>query len=113
MEFRLRAHDGTRLWGLLGRSEWHEGDRPAHIRVVGPSERPEINRHALEQGISEIVLQESAGRRLEDKVLDVVRVCYLAFSTEGIDRSQVSFASEESAPDECLIAEQLLSSRLR
>ena len=111
VEFRLRAHDGQRLWGLLGRSEWHQGDRPAHVRVVGPSERPEIDRKALEEGISDIVLQESAGRRLEDRVLDVVRVCQLAYSTDGIDRSQVSIVPGP-ARDECLIAEQLLAGKL-
>lgn len=113
VEFRLRAHDGQRLWGLLARPEWHGGSRPAHIRVVGPSERPDVDGRALEEGISDIVLQESAGRRLEDRVLDVVRVCQMACSTEGIDPDRVRFAALDgrSAPDECLIAEQLLASR--
>ncbi len=113
VEFRLRAHDGTRLWGLLARPEWHEGRRPARIRMVGPAERPEIDSTALEQGEAEVVFQEPPGRRLEDRVLDVVRICKLAQDTEGVDRAQIHFISPRGRrePDEFLIAQQLLEFR--
>ena len=110
VEFRLRAHDGQRLWGLLARPGFHRGARPARIRVVGPSERPEIDVQILQQGEAELVFQEPPGRRLEDRVLDVVRVCQLAQGTEGVDGGRIRFHSvdENREPDEFLIAQQLL-----
>jgi hypothetical protein len=109
VEFRLRAHDGARLWGLLARPEWFEGDRPARIRSVGPADRPEVDPRASQEGVAELVFQEPAGRRLEDRVLDVVRICHLASTTKGIAPDQVSFScsGDDRVPDEFVIAEQL------
>ncbi len=110
VEFRLRAHDGTRLWGLLARPGWQEGQRPARIRMVGPSERPQIDRQAIERGDADLVFQEPPGRRLEDRVLDVVRICQLAQDTQGVDAGRIRFVSPRGRrePDEFLIAQQLL-----
>ena len=111
IEFRIRAHDGAHLWGLLARPEWHEGPRPAVIRSVEPHQRPSIDIETVQSGVADLVFQEPAGRRLEDRVLDVVRICHMAFSTEGIDRFRVSFFSPGTSqePDEFLIAEQLFA----
>lgn len=111
VEFRLRAHDGERLWGLFARPDWAPPPWPARISSVGPSERPELDPRALEEGAAEFVFQEPAGRRLEDRVLDVIRICHLAFQTEGVDRLQVSFSCPHDGrePDEYLIAEQLFA----
>ena len=81
VEFRLRAHDGARLWGLFARPITDPGGwnrvggpwrgalgRPARIRRVGPAERPEIDGAVLERGCAEFVFQEPAGRPLEDRV---------------------------------------------
>lgn len=113
MEFRIRAHDGQQLWGLFARPGWHEGPHPARIRSVGPAERPEIDAHGLQEGHAEFVFQEPAGRRLEDRVLDVVRICQMAFATEGIDRLRVSFSRPEDdrEPDEFLIAQHLFAGK--
>ncbi|TDJ72261.1 MAG: hypothetical protein E2O39_07110 [Planctomycetota bacterium] len=110
VEFRLRAHDGVRLWGLLARSEWHGGDRPAFIRVAGPTERPEIDPETLQEGSADFVFQSPAGRRLEDRVLDVVRVHQVALATQGIDPDRVTFAAPRGGrePDEFMIARQLI-----
>jgi len=80
---------------------------------VGPADRPEVDTHLLEDGQAEFVFQEPAGRRLEDRVLDVVRVCQVAFQTTGIDRLQVRFdcATDTEGPDEFLIAEQLFAGK--
>ncbi len=112
VEFRIKAHDGARLWGLLARPAWmRSSDRPAQVRVVGPAERPIIDREAVEDGSADLVFQELAGRRLEDRVLDVVRICQMARCTEGIDGCQVQFATPEDQrpPDEFLIAQQLMA----
>jgi len=50
----------------------------ARVRVVGPSELPEVDRRAVQDGTVELILQEPAGRRLEDRVLDVLRIVQVA-----------------------------------
>lgn len=107
-EFRVRAHDGVRLWGLRARSRF--GTSAARVRVVGPSDLPEIDRRAIERGEVEFVFQEPAGRRLEDRVLDVLRVCQVAVEV-GTPAARVELVASEGcpAPDEFLIATQLLA----
>lgn len=113
VEFGLRAHDGERLWGLFARPSWRSGPWPARIRSVGPADRPEVDADLLENGQAEFVFQEPAGRRLEDRVLDVVRICQVAFQTTGIDRLAIRFdcATDTDGPDEYLIAEQLFAGK--
>jgi hypothetical protein len=107
-EFRVRAHDGIRLWGLRARSRF--GASSARVRVVGPSELPRIDSAAVLRGEAEFVFQEPAGRRLEDRVLDVLRVCQLAGDVGGTP-AQVELVppADRPAPDEFLIASQLLA----
>ena len=113
-EFRIRAHDGLRLFGLRARCRIRGSSRVARVRIVGPSDLPEIDREAIENGETEFVFQEPAGRKLEDRVLDVLRICRLA--AEGCahdhepDSGRVHLAADEGCePDEFLIASQLLS----
>lgn len=112
-EFRLKAHDGSRLSGLFARPAWHRGPWAARIRLLEPGEELQVDVDTVRTGCAEFVLRLPEGRRLEDRVLDVVRVCRLAHDTEGVDRLQVGFtqAEDQKARDECLIAEQLLESR--
>jgi len=60
--------------------------------------------------VAEFVLQERAGRRLLDRVLDLVQLAQVAVTTEGIDRGRVTLScpANEREPDEFLIAEHLL-----
>jgi hypothetical protein len=114
-EFRIRAHDGIRLFGLRAQSRLKLGQKGARIRMVGPCERPEVDCKVVVDGGTEFVFQEPAGRRLEDRVLDVLRVCQLASSDENIDARHVRlFVPEpEDEPDEFLIASQLLADDIR
>ncbi|MFT5151825.1 MAG: hypothetical protein ACI841_001812 [Planctomycetota bacterium] len=114
VEFRLRAHDGTTLWGLLAKSQFHKGARPAEIRVIGPSERPEVDKTVLEDGIAQLIFQEPAGRRLPDRVLDVLRIAQMALATDGIDHDRISFChpKDNQMVNEVIIAEQLLAGDL-
>lgn len=107
-EFRVRAHDGIRLWGLRARSRF--GNHSARVRIVGPSDLPMIDSTAVLRGEAEFVFQAPAGRRLEDRVLDVMRVCHLA-SEVGSSAGQIALVPPEAgpAPDEFLIASQLLA----
>lgn len=133
LEFRIRAHDGVRIFGLLARSAMNFGSsstpvtgtvpggpggdgQPAKIRLIGPCDLPEIDRRLREDGWAQFVLQAPAGRRLEDRVLDLVLVCQLARSTEGIDPERIELElpsqeppSQEPSTDAILIASCLLS----
>jgi len=111
-EFRIRAHDGIRLFGLRAQNRLCPGREPARVRVVGPCELPEIDRRAVEAGAVELVYQEPAGRRLEDRVLDVLRVCQLAAENDAIEERRVRLVAHDQAPDEFLIASQLLADEL-
>ena len=108
-EFRVRAHDGIRIWGLRARSRF--GHRSARVRIVGPSDLPKIDSAAVLRGEAEFVFQEPAGRRLEDRVLDVLRVCQIAgTNTDGSQRAVRLVADGGRAVrDEFLIASQLLA----
>jgi hypothetical protein len=110
-EFRIRAHDGIRLYGLRAQSRLNVPHHSARIRMVGPCALPEIDRQVVADGATEFVFQEPAGRRLEDRVLDVLRVCQLASSSSNVDANRVRlFAPDrEQEPDEFLIASQLLA----
>ena len=66
------------------------------------------------QGTVEFVLCLPADRRLEDRVLDVLRVCELAAADEKLDPRQVRLVTpaSEREPDEFLIAARLLAEQL-
>jgi hypothetical protein len=113
-EFRIRAHDGLRLFGLRARCRIRGSSKVARVRIVGPSDLPEIDREAIENGETEFVFQEPAGRKLEDRVLDVLRICRLAAEAcsqdDRPDSGRVHLAADEGCePDEFLIASHLLS----
>ena len=114
VEFHLETPDGASIWGLFARPSWAAGPRPARIRSVGPAELPSLDPQAVENGIAELVFQGPAGRRLEDRVLDTLRVCGIATRSEGVDPDHILFEtkSERCRPaDEVLIAERLLDGR--
>lgn len=108
-EFRIRAHDGLRLYGLRAQSRLGGEPSPVRVRLVGPSDRPTIDCETVQPGECEYVFQEPAGRRLEDRVMDVLRICQMA-GDAGCEtsRSVRLWATGESEPDEFLIAARLL-----
>jgi hypothetical protein len=109
-EFRIRAHDGIRLFGLRAKCRLGNARHSASVRIVGPSDLPEIDCSALDRDDAEFVFQEPAGRKLEDRVLDVLRVCQLAAETDESDPRRVRLAADDGhEPDEFLIATQLLA----
>lgn len=108
-EVRFRAHDGLRLWGLLARCPLFREPQPVRLRRIGPCEAPEIDRRCVEAGSVDWILQVPAGRRLEDRVLDVLRAYEVAESLEGVDPARISLATGDDGarPDEFLIASEL------
>lgn len=113
-EFRIRAHDGTRLSGLRARTRLPAGRQQARIRIAEEGCDAEIDRGAVCRGAVEFVLRRPADRRLEDRVLDVLRVCELAAADEDLDPRQVRLVApgEEREPDEFLIVARLLAEKL-
>ena len=113
VEWRLRAHDGLRLWGLRGTSPFHPCPCGALIREVAPTELPEIDIDAVAQGRVDFVFQVPAGRRLEDRVLDLLRVYQVAIHS-GVDPDKVELVPHrcERQPDEFLIASGLVKQGL-
>ena len=102
-EWRLRAHDGERLWGLRARSSFHPDPFGATVRLVTAPARPEIDVAVVAEGQVEWVLQVAPGRRLEDRVLDLVRLREVAAELAE-DPDGVRFAHPEDAmPDEVAI----------
>jgi len=102
-EWHLRAHDGERLWGLRARSLFHPDPFGASVRLVAAPARPEVDVAVVAEGHVEWVLQVPAGRRLEDRVLDLVRVREVAAELAE-DADAVRFAYPEQAmPDEVAI----------
>lgn len=108
-ELRFQAHDGVRLWGLMGRCPIFRNEQPAALRFVGPCQLPAIDVNAVQRGCTEFVIQSPAGRRLEDRVLDAIRLCEIAANFESVDPSQVGFGNRDldSLSDEARIATQL------
>lgn len=111
VEWRLRAHDGLRLWGLRGQSPFFPEAKGAWLREVSSSELPSICADAVEDGCVDFVLQSPAGRRLEDRVLDLLRVFQVAVHYSGIDPDKVRLVptAPGEEPDEFMIVSQLLS----
>jgi hypothetical protein len=114
VEWRMRAHDGQRLWGLRALSPFHTDPKGVHLREVAATELPTVRLDTVVEGRAEFVLQVPAGRRLEDRVLDVLRVVQVALSTCRVDPEQIRLdptdtgPEGERVPDEFLIVERLM-----
>ena len=108
-EFRAKGHDGTRLWGLKGRCLFGPTDGGVRIRMVGPCEVPEIDPTAL-GGAVEYVLQAAAGRRLDERVLDLLRLRHIAAAHHGLPPERVELIGEGGRieADELRIARRLV-----
>lgn len=114
VEFQIRTHDGSSLWGLLVRPTLRAGPWPARVRSLTPSAPMDVDRAWVESGGVELIFEETPGRKLEDRVLDVVHVTRLALHTEGVDAHGVRYPPPEQGTglDAFRIAEQLFRSKL-
>lgn len=110
-EIRIRTYDGIRLWGMTGSCTLGSYDLPARVRMICHDQPLEIDREAVCEGFFDIVIQEPAGRRLEDRVLDVMRACQTAADLERVDSGRISIdlKRRSSQPDEVRIASHLLT----
>lgn len=109
-ELKLRAHDGERLTALFGRSCFGTEGQALQIRLLAATDLLGVSWETLETGRAEIAFRPPAARRLEDRVLDLLRIVNAVNSLEGLATCSVEFLPPRhgSAPDEIWIAEQVL-----
>ena len=106
LELRLRAFDGERLTALIARPAFGQLGQALHMRAVEVLEEDQINWDAVEQGQTELIFRYPKNRRLEERVLDVLRITDAAGSVESTDHLEVRYAGGECdhPPDELVIA---------
>jgi hypothetical protein len=108
IELRLRAHDGARLTALLARSAFAGTGSEVHLRACPSPRGAELDFTAVEAGSSDLVFHYPPERRLEDRVLDVLRVMDAACSVEQVECCRVTFRPSDSCvQDEFAIVEFL------
>jgi len=108
VELRLRAHDGARLTALLAHSAFASSGLQVHLRACGELEGTSLDWSAVEAGGTDLVFCYPPERRLEDRVLDVVRIVGAACTVESVDCQSVTFCPSNSCiQDEFAIAEFL------
>lgn len=112
IEWRLKAHDGKTLWGIKGHSAFHQEPKGVWIREFGTTEPPSVCLEAIYEGCIDFAMQLPAGRRLEDRVLDTLRVWQAAAAICHADPRTIRLVplSESRESDEFLIAKELLHS---
>jgi hypothetical protein len=96
IELRLRALDGARLTALLCRSAFAERGLVVHLRACTGLAGKTLDFPIVEAGGTDLIFEYPSGRRLEDRVLDVLRVMDAVCSIEGVDCSQVTFSPSDS-----------------
>lgn len=110
LEVKLRAHDGERLSALIARSAFGCSDQPSSIRLLGPGDLMRVHWSAVEQGQLEACFRPLEGRRLEDRVLDLLRVMDAVRSLEDTSPCvQLAPECRDPLPDDVWIAEQVLT----
>ncbi len=98
LELRLQAHDETAVRALLGRSAYARRGELVRLRPAGDD--PEaLDWSALDQGSTDVVVSFASDRRLEDRVLDVLRVAEAVSSLESVDQGHLRLGN--GRPAEC------------
>ncbi|MAB78425.1 MAG: hypothetical protein CMJ89_03635 [Planctomycetes bacterium] len=95
LELRLRAHDDERLTALLARSAFAQIGERVRMRACLDLSSEEMNWPAVESGQTDLVFRypgAAGARRLEDRVLDVLRVIHAVCSIESVDSDRVTFS---------------------
>lgn len=96
IELRLRAFDGARLTALLARSAFASTGLEVRVRACPDAGEAPLDFGTVESGGTDLVFQYPPGRRLEERVLDVLRIVAAACSLESIDCEKVDFRPSDS-----------------
>jgi hypothetical protein len=108
VELRVRAHDGARLTALLARSAFADESLEIRLRACPGTAGGAVDFEAVECGGTDLLLHYPPDRRLEDRVLDVLRIAGAACSVEHIEPSRVRLrASDSCVQDEFAIVQFL------
>ncbi len=99
LELRLRAHDGERLTALLARSAFAQSGESVRLRPCQEISSCQLDWRAVESGHTDLIFRypgQVGGRKLEDRVLDVLRIVHAACSIESVDCEKVEFPEEKT-----------------
>jgi hypothetical protein len=108
VELRLKAHDGASIRALIARSAFHQNGSAIHVRTCGDFDTCAIDWKTVEAGASDVVFPYPESRRLEDRVLDVLRVVQTVTSMESTESRAVElFCGCQTRPDEFRIVDML------
>ncbi len=89
IELRLCAHDGERLTALLVRSSFGQRCETLRLRSTSPLTVAALDWSQVEEGITDVVFDFPPTHRLEDRVLDVLRILNAARSVKNVDGARV------------------------
>lgn len=110
-EFRVQVHDSAFLAGLMAQPRQRAGSWPARVRSVESLDDLAIDRQWLAAGGLEVVFLSPPGRRLEDRVMDLVQVTRLIQRSEQRP-SRLSFGLPgDEMGDEFLIIDHLVEKK--
>lgn len=108
VELRMRAHDGMLLSVLLARSAFASTGLRVCLRTCADLAHPDLDWSRVEEGGSDLVFCHPEGRKLEDRVLDLVRIIDAACSMESVGEGAVTLQPSGSCvQDEFTIAEHI------
>ncbi|MEM7305145.1 MAG: hypothetical protein AAF682_00675 [Planctomycetota bacterium] len=107
----MKAHDGARLICILGRPAFCATGDSVHVRVTDELAGTELDWHAIEEGRSDLVFSFPPERRLEDRVLDVLRVAQAVGSVESTNWEEVDLLPRRDCHKDELVLANLLRSK--
>lgn len=110
-ELWLRAHDRVRLRALFGRSGVAVPRGELALATVVDLHGQRLDWDQIADGRPQVILERQAGRRLEDRVLDLLRVLRAARDLAGLQELRIGLRvpQAERSRDEVLIVERLLA----
>lgn len=114
LELHLRGHDGHRLRAVLARSVFRREGTSTRLRLATTGRSEELDWSRIEEGAADLVFESDVSRRLEDRVLDVLRLVTCAATLEGLEQERIELMPENrrEAADELLIAQALRDEHL-
>lgn len=109
LELRLQAHDEQPIRALMGRSSYARRGDQVRLHPGASLERHDLDWASLDEGCTDVAVSFAPGRRLEDRVLDVLRVAEAASSLESVESRRCRLGgSSNDCEDEFLLARLLL-----
>jgi hypothetical protein len=106
LELQLIAHDGVSLRAFLARSAFHNQPEGVRIRPCHDLTTCAIDWRSVEAGLTDVVFPRLVERRMEDRVLDVLRLIDAVASVERVGEASVHLHVGMGAlPDEFVVAE--------